>query len=107
GSLLSTAPRSAEGRPRLEPPAERLLNLIHEADAARAAIFALERGLAGVWNVSDGRPLTRRDFYALAAQKLGLPEPIFDRPGGRGGLGRRVSPAKLLAAGFTVEHRVE
>lgn len=102
--LLSSAPLSAEGCPRLEPPGERLLNLIHEEDAARAAVFAIERGLTGVWNVSDGQPLARRDFYSLAARCAGLPEPVFDRPGGRGGLGRRVSNAKLIAAGFTLAH---
>ncbi len=103
-TLLASAPRTGDGCPRLEPPAERLLNLLHEADAARAAVFALDRGLVGVWNVSDGRPLTRRDFYSLAARSLALGEPVFDLPGGRPGLGRRVSNAKLLAAGFTLEH---
>ena len=103
-TLLASAPRTEDGAPRLEPPGERLLNLVHEEDAARAALFALERDLAGVWNVSDGAPLTRARFYSVAAQTLSLPGPVFDLPGGRPGLGRRVSNRKLLASGFEPLH---
>jgi nucleoside-diphosphate-sugar epimerase len=102
-TLLAAAPRDAEGRPRLEPPAGKLLNLIHEEDAARAALFALERDFAGVLNVSDGAPLTRAAFYGLAARSLGLPGPVF-REGDASSLGKRVSNAKLLGLGFELRH---
>jgi nucleoside-diphosphate-sugar epimerase len=113
-SLLASAPTTSGGAPRLEPPGERVLNLVHEEDAARAAIFAIERDLVGVWNVSDGAPVTRAHFYSVAARSLGLPEPVFDLggagvsparpPGGEPRLGRRVSNRKLLASGFVLLH---
>lgn len=102
-TLLASAPRDPSGRPRLEPPASKLLNLIHEEDAARAALFALDRGLEGAWNVSDGAPLTRAAFYSLAARSLGLAEPVFGE-GGPASLGKRVSNTKLLGQGFELLH---
>jgi nucleoside-diphosphate-sugar epimerase len=57
---------------------ERPLNLVHIDDAAAAAVAALDRGKAGrSYLVSDDRPLPRREFYELAAQLLGAPEPRF------------------------------
>ncbi|HEX3152142.1 MAG TPA: SDR family oxidoreductase [Gemmataceae bacterium] len=54
------------------------LNLIHVADGARAVIAAAERATAGsTFNVSDGRPVTRRGFYEEMAQLLGAPPPSF------------------------------
>ncbi len=60
---------------------ERWLNLIHVDDGASAVLAAEQRGLPGaVYNVSDGRPVRRRDFYARLAQLLGAPPPRFVTP---------------------------
>jgi nucleoside-diphosphate-sugar epimerase len=59
----------------------RFLNLIHNDDAAEAAIAALERGKPGaVYLASDDRPVARREYYALAARLLNAPEPRFEVP---------------------------
>jgi nucleoside-diphosphate-sugar epimerase len=60
---------------------DRWLNLSHVEDAAAAVLAADERGRPGaVYNVSDGRPVRRRDFYRLLARLLGGPEPRFVPP---------------------------
>src|SRR5262249_56781506 len=60
---------------------EKWLNLIHVEDGAAAVLAAEARGEPGaVYNVCDGRPVRRRDFYALLARLLGAPEPRFVPP---------------------------
>jgi nucleoside-diphosphate-sugar epimerase len=57
---------------------DKLLNLIHVEDGARAIIAADERGDPGAtYNVSDGRPVTRRDFYTSLARFVQAPPPQF------------------------------
>jgi nucleoside-diphosphate-sugar epimerase len=57
---------------------DKWLNLIHVEDAAAAVQLAAERGRAGaVYNVCDGQPVRRRDFYAALADLLGAPPPRF------------------------------
>jgi nucleoside-diphosphate-sugar epimerase len=54
------------------------LNLIHVDDGAAAILAAETRGqCAGIYNISDGHPVRRRDFYTCMAQLLGAPEPRF------------------------------
>jgi nucleoside-diphosphate-sugar epimerase len=79
---------------------DRWLNLIHVEDAAEACVLAAEHGVPGeVYNVSDGHPVRRRDFYASAAQLLGVGPPRFvpaDAESGRDRRGnRRISNCKL------------
>jgi nucleoside-diphosphate-sugar epimerase len=57
---------------------ERWLNLIHVEDGAAAVAAAVERGRRGrIYNVSDGRPVRRRDFYTKLAELLGVRRPDF------------------------------
>jgi nucleoside-diphosphate-sugar epimerase len=57
---------------------EKWLNLIHVEDGAQAAIRAEENGAPGsVFNVSDDRPVRRREFYTRLAEVLGTPAPHF------------------------------
>lgn len=61
--------------------AEKWLNLIHVEDGVGAVLAAEERAAAGaVVNVSDGRPVRRRDFYAEMARLLGAAAPTFVAP---------------------------
>jgi putative transcription antitermination factor YqgF len=61
------------------------LNLVHIDDAAAAAVAALDRGAAGrVYLATDDRPVTREEYYSLAARCLGAPAPRFV-PAGQGG----------------------
>jgi len=60
---------------------ERWLNLIHVEDGAAAVLAAAGRGLPGaVYNVSDGHPVRRHDFYTHLAGLLGAPPPRFVLP---------------------------
>mgnify|MGYP001411397533 CR=1 FL=1 len=85
--LLAGTPLS--GRP------DAWLNLIHVDDATRAVLAASEEmdaTAAGTWVVCDDRPVTRSEFFAELARRVGAPEPQFDRRPGGGriaGLGKR------------------
>jgi nucleoside-diphosphate-sugar epimerase len=60
---------------------ERWLNLIHVEDGAAAVLAAAGRGRPGaVYNVSDGHPVRRHDFYTHLAGLLGAPPPHFVLP---------------------------
>ena len=61
--------------------AERWLNLIHVDDGTHVVVAAEARAVAGqIYNVSDGHPVRRRDFYAELARVLGAPPPRFASP---------------------------
>jgi nucleoside-diphosphate-sugar epimerase len=54
------------------------LNLIHVEDGAAAVLAAAEQGEPGaIYNVTDDRPVTRREFYTEMAALLGAPSPRF------------------------------
>lgn len=83
----------------------RWINQIHRDDAARA-LFHLyaHRCAPGVYNVADDLPATQRDVYQWIADFLGgaLPGPAQgDVVRRRGASNKRVSNAKLKAAGWT------
>jgi len=60
---------------------EKWLNLIHVEDGAESVIAAVERGEVGTtYNVSDDRPVRRRDFYGRLAELLGAAPPRFEAP---------------------------
>jgi nucleoside-diphosphate-sugar epimerase len=73
------------------------LNLIHAADGVAAVLAAEARGRPGeVYNVSDGRPVRRRDFYEYLAQLLKSPPPCFEPSApGRSDANRRVTNRRL------------
>lgn len=55
------------------------LNLIHIDDAATAVLAGNDCGTPGeTYNVADGSPVTRRDFYTTLAALLGTPAVQFD-----------------------------
>ena len=58
--------------------ADKRINLIHVEDGARAVLAAAERARPGAtYNVADGHPVTRREFYSELAELLGAPSPQF------------------------------
>jgi nucleoside-diphosphate-sugar epimerase len=77
------------------------VNLIHVDDAV-AAVLAAER-LArppALYNVADGEPVDRREFYRAAAELAGWAAPVFVEPaawaaGRRGGGNKRVSTERI------------
>lgn len=85
--------------------ADAWLNLIHVEDGVSAVLAAAERGRPGaVYNVSDGRPVRRRDFFTHLARRLGAPEPRFT-PGAQEAANRRVVSQRLREElGVTFRH---
>jgi nucleoside-diphosphate-sugar epimerase len=60
---------------------EKFLNLVHIDDAARAAAAALDADEPeAVYLVGDDRPVTRREYYSVAANRIGAPGPRFEPP---------------------------
>lgn len=99
-------PRLADllaGRP-MAVPHEAHLNLIHVDDAAAAIVAAEVRAVPpAVYNIADGHPCLRRDFYRHLAALLNRPEPQFIEPDSgealsqRAGENKQVSNARMLA----------
>jgi nucleoside-diphosphate-sugar epimerase len=88
----------AAGQPLRTDP-DHWLNLIHVDDGAAAILAADARARPGeVYNVSDGHPVRRRDFYTHLAQLLHAPPPTFappESPNARDRADRRISNRKL------------
>ena len=57
--------------------ADKWLNLIHVADGVKA-VLAAEAVAGGTFNISDGTPVARRDFYTQLAKLLGAPPARFE-----------------------------
>jgi nucleoside-diphosphate-sugar epimerase len=88
--------------------ADKWLNLIHVDDGVRAVLAAESRATPGeTYNVSDGEPVTRQDFYTELARVLGAPPVRFiPGPNARGETHRRVSNAKAREQlGFVPHYR--
>ena len=88
--------------------ADKWLNLIHVDDGVRAVLAAEARATPGeIYNVSDGEPVTRRDYYTELARVLGAPPARFiPGPNARGETHRRVSNAKAREQlGFVPHYR--
>lgn len=56
---------------------DKWLNLIHVEDGATAVLLARSARDAAVYNVSDGAPVKRSEFYTAMADLLGAPRPTF------------------------------
>jgi nucleoside-diphosphate-sugar epimerase len=77
---------------------EKLLNLVHIDDAARAVVTALAFVEPdAVYLISDDRPVTRREYYSLAAELLGSPAPRFEPLGAGGSNEGRDATSKRVA----------
>jgi len=93
GRLLRRAASLRNGEPIAANP-DQFLNLIHVDDGASAVVAAVESGSAGeIYNVSDGQPPTRREFYTELARLLEAPPPSF-APEGEGP-NRRIANNKM------------
>jgi nucleoside-diphosphate-sugar epimerase len=79
------------------------INYLHRDDAAAALLRAATVGRAGprVYNVVDGRPVTKQALALWLAERLGQPAPTFDpaAPAGpRMAKGGRTQPDRIVAA---------
>ncbi len=78
------------------------LNLIHVEDAAETILACEQQGRAGeIYLVSDDRPVSRREYYALLAELAGVELPAFAASAESRhavGLGKRCSNRKIREA---------
>ncbi len=56
------------------------LNVVHGDDAASACLHALNSEKSGIFNISDDRPVMRREYYETLARLLNAPAPTFIDP---------------------------
>ena len=80
------------------------INYLHRDDAASAVLAALVGGPVGarVYNVADGRPVTKESLARWIAERLGQGAPVFDpkAPAGpRVAKGGRTQPSRIVATG--------
>lgn len=88
------------------------LNLIHVDDAAAAVDLAIQKGRPPrTYNVSDGAPVNRGDYYREVAMQIGASEPRFDLSvpnvrTSRASADKRVSNARIVSElGFVPSHK--
>ena len=97
--LLRKAP-ILKGEP-LVGDAEKWLNLIHVVDGASAVLHAESHAAPGdTYNVSDGAPVSRRDFYTRLGELLGVEAKFEPRPE-PGAPNRRIDSTRFRALGWT------
>jgi nucleoside-diphosphate-sugar epimerase len=96
GRLLRRMESIRNGEP-IEGNPDAFLNLIHVEDGARILVEVATRVRRGTtYLVTDDKPIRRREYYSLLAQKFGGPEPVFvTETNGAGHLNKRCSNARL------------
>jgi nucleoside-diphosphate-sugar epimerase len=92
-----------EGRARIEEDGARMMNMLHQLDAAAALHFLAETESSGLFNVVDNEPLTEIDWFRYVCHRLNKPLPPnsprnIDRK--RGWTSKRVSNRKLRSLGW-------
>lgn len=96
--LLRKAP-ILKGEP-LVGDADKWLNLVHVSDGASAVLHAEAHAAPGsTFNVSDGAPVSRRDFYTRLGALLGV-EARFEPRAEVGAPNRRIDSAAFRASGW-------
>jgi nucleoside-diphosphate-sugar epimerase len=91
--------RLARGEPALRPEDAGPGNRIHVDDLVTACIAALERPVQGVFNITDGHPVSTTAYLQRVAALAGLPPPPLVALADASG---RISPGMLA---FMVESR--
>lgn len=84
---------------------DHFINYLHRDDAASSILASVVGGPVGarVYNVGDGKPVTKEALARWIAQRLGVAEPIFDpsAPAGpRVAKGGRTQPNRIVATGL-------
>jgi len=85
--------------------AEKWLNLIHVADGVGTVMLAEERGAPGrTYLISDGTPVSRREYYSHLAEVLNAPSARFESGPPKVEPNRRISNRRAMEElGFTPE----
>jgi nucleoside-diphosphate-sugar epimerase len=92
-----------DGRAMIEEDGSRLMNSVHQLDAAKALQFLAERELSGLFNVVDDQPVAEIEWYRYVCYRLSKPLPPVgprDLNRKRGWTSKRVSNRKLRSLGW-------
>jgi nucleoside-diphosphate-sugar epimerase len=92
-----------EGRASIEEDGTRVMNTLHQLDAAAALHFLAETESSGLFNVVDNEPVTEIDWFRFVCQHLHKPLPPtgprnLDRK--RGWTSKRVGNRRLRSLGW-------
>jgi nucleoside-diphosphate-sugar epimerase len=84
---------------------DHFINYLHRDDAASSVLAAIVGGPDGarVYNVGDGKPVTKEALARWIAQRLGQAAPVFDASapaGPRVAKGGRTQPNRVVATGL-------
>jgi nucleoside-diphosphate-sugar epimerase len=93
----------AKGEALIEGEGERVMNLIHQADAVSALQILAETDARGLFNVVDNEPVPQRDWYVWVCEQFKKPLPPYgprDLTRKRGWTNKRVSNRKLRSLGW-------
>ncbi len=92
-----------DGSAIIEGDGTRVMNLLHQSDAAGALQFLAETGTPGIFNVVDDLPVTQAEWYRYVCDALSKPLPRTGSPDlsrKRGWSSKSVSNRKLRALGW-------
>jgi nucleoside-diphosphate-sugar epimerase len=92
-----------ERRAVIEENGTRIMNTLHQLDAADALLFLAHTESTGLFNVVDNEPVTQIDWFRYVCDRLQKPLPPFgarDENRKRGWTNKRVSNQKLRSLGW-------
>ncbi len=92
-----------EGRAMIEEDGRRVMNTLHQSDAAGALQFLAETESTGIFNVVDNQPVAEIDWFRYVCGRLKASLPPFgprDLNRKRGWTSKRVSNQKLRSLGW-------
>lgn len=83
----------------------RYTNMIHVEDIANATIFAIEKDLNGIYNLTDGDSRIQKELFQDICQKHSLPLPLWDSGLlSSHGKNKKVSNQKIIETGYKFLH---
>ena len=92
-----------DGKAIIEGNGDRVMNMLHQLDAAGTLRFLAETKAIGVFNAVDNQPVSELDWFRYVCDRLNRPIPPFgprDLNRKRGRTSKRVSNGKLRALGW-------
>jgi nucleoside-diphosphate-sugar epimerase len=95
--------RLLDGRATIEGDGTRVMNTLHQLDAADAILFLARTELSGLFNVVDNHPVAEVDWFRHVCRRLNKPLPPVgprDLNRKRGWTSKRVSNQKLRSLGW-------
>jgi nucleoside-diphosphate-sugar epimerase len=92
-----------DGKAIIEGNGERIMNMLHQVDAASTLRFLAETRATGLFNAVDNQPVSELEWFRYVCDRLNQPIPPFgprDMNRKRGWTSKRVSNGKLRSLGW-------